>query len=297
MPWIGICLWSCVSRSDEAYVDVETALQMAGWAGGQALDPIELLEQVHMALCKSSTSMGEYAANLGTDEDGEPLVVYGGGGNRPAQLLRIAGDGVNTTAVWIRDENRIQIALNCPLSNYVELDAIYTWNYLKDVDINSPGISLVQSEGTGSIPARVPKLKGAGGLQLQLSEGGSVLTLTAPEPVAPLPPPIVSNVGSNSLIALTSSANNVQLRGLIGAGGVTVQALSDANVAVGLASEITGVARVAPTNKLLTVVGDLRVESGSSLPGTTLMTWTETRQASHWCSLRALPTHPPAYPS
>jgi hypothetical protein len=56
----------------------------------------------------------------------------------------------------------------------VELDTIYTWNYLKDVDRNSPGISLVQSEGTGSIPARIPKLKGAGGLQLQLSADGSV---------------------------------------------------------------------------------------------------------------------------
>ena len=99
-------------QSDEAYVDVFTALQMAGWAGGQVLDPVELLEQAHMALHESSTSIGAYAANLGVDEDGIGLVVYGGGGNRPAQLLRISGDDVNTTAVWFPDEERVQLGLN-----------------------------------------------------------------------------------------------------------------------------------------------------------------------------------------
>ena len=62
-------------------------------------------------------------------------------------------------------------------------------------------------------------------------------------------------------------AENGLLRGLVGTGGVTVQALSDADLTVGLASEITSVTRVAPTNKLLTVVGTLHVEAGSSLPG------------------------------
>ena len=37
-------------QGDEACVDVVAALQMAGWSGGQVLDPIDLLETAHMAL-------------------------------------------------------------------------------------------------------------------------------------------------------------------------------------------------------------------------------------------------------
>jgi hypothetical protein len=73
----------------------ETALQMAGWAGGGVLDPIELLEQVHMALYKSSTSMGECAANLGADEDG---VASGGVWRRRRSSSPAAADLLATAS-------------------------------------------------------------------------------------------------------------------------------------------------------------------------------------------------------
>jgi len=76
-------------QSDEGYYDLQTALQMAGWSGGGVLDPIALLEQVHMTMYRSPLDLGQYATNAGTEEDGVPLVVFGGVNNRPAEILRL----------------------------------------------------------------------------------------------------------------------------------------------------------------------------------------------------------------
>ena len=85
---------------------------------------------------------------------------------------------------------------------------------------------------------------------MQLSPDGSVLTLTAPDPVTPGPPIAVRNVGVMSLIAASSTASDIGLRGLAGAGGVKAQVDVDTGLTVGLNSETTAVSKTTPPTSL-----------------------------------------------
>ena len=243
--------------SESAIADLGDALNQCGWSGQRIEAPADL-PQVYMQVYRSVSGLGQYATNLGT---GLELVATGGGGLVPARI-RTLGDSGSIAVNLDELSNSVTFNLTRDIGDLLDITEARRWNYILDALGATDGLSLVVQSGAASTPGRILRLKGANGISL--SSDGKHLTITAPPQVIPIT--VESIAMGEPIVALSSSADVIRLRGLLPSADIRVQA-TDSDVCVVLAAELTTVQRITPPNGLLTVRASLlRLDGPTAVP-------------------------------